>query len=142
MKVDLLRKLIREEVRAAVKEELQEVITEAIKIASKPAIEETSVVATPKKVNITPSAVRAGQDPIMSMLEQTRVNMTNEEYRNVLNMNSSMVSQPATANTIASQMNIAAGNQPGIDISNLGFVNKAKAILDASKIKDLERRGA
>ena len=36
MKLDQLRKVIREEVRAAIKEELQEVLTEAVKIASAP----------------------------------------------------------------------------------------------------------
>ena len=36
MKLDQLRKIIREEVRAAVKEELQEVMNEAVKIASTP----------------------------------------------------------------------------------------------------------
>ena len=36
MKLDQLRKIIREEVRAAVKEELQDVINEAVKIASTP----------------------------------------------------------------------------------------------------------
>ena len=36
MKLDQLRKIIREEVRAAVKEELQEVMNEAVKIASAP----------------------------------------------------------------------------------------------------------
>ena len=36
MKLDQLRKIIREEVRAAVKEELQEVMNEAVKAASTP----------------------------------------------------------------------------------------------------------
>ena len=36
MKLDQLRKIIREEVRAAVKEELQEVMNEAVKVASTP----------------------------------------------------------------------------------------------------------
>ena len=36
MKLDQLRKIIREEVRAAVKEELQEMLNEAVKHASKP----------------------------------------------------------------------------------------------------------
>ena len=42
MKVDVLRKLIREEVRAAIKEELSEVLTEAVKIASAPVKETKS----------------------------------------------------------------------------------------------------
>ena len=36
MKLDQLRKIIREEVRAAVKEELQEVMNEAVRVASTP----------------------------------------------------------------------------------------------------------
>ena len=36
MKIDQLRKIIREEVRAAVKEELQDMLTEAVKVASTP----------------------------------------------------------------------------------------------------------
>ena len=36
MKIDQLRKIIREEVRSAVKEELQEDINEAVKVASTP----------------------------------------------------------------------------------------------------------
>lgn len=140
MKVELLRKLIREEVRAAVKEELQDVMTEAVRIASTPATEKSSVVATPKKVTAVPTQVRKGQDSITAMLEQTKANMTNEEYKNVLNMNSSMVSQPAMAQTMMTQMNRAAGNQVGIDISQLDFVGKAKQVLDAANQKDLQRR--
>ena len=36
MKLEQLRKIIREEVRAAVKEELQEMLNEAVKVASTP----------------------------------------------------------------------------------------------------------
>ena len=36
MKLDVLRKIIREEVRAAVKEELQDMLNEAVRYASKP----------------------------------------------------------------------------------------------------------
>jgi len=36
MKLELLRKVIREEVKAAMKEELQEIMNEAVKVASKP----------------------------------------------------------------------------------------------------------
>lgn len=139
MKVELLRKLIREEVRAAVKEELQEVMTEAVRIASTPSTQQASPTA-PKKVNAVPTRVKKGQDSITAMLEQTKANMTNEEYKNVLNMNSSMVSQPAMAQTMATQMSRAAGNQVGIDISQLDFVGKAKQVLDAANQKDLQRR--
>ena len=36
MKLDTLRKVIREEVKAAIKEELQDMLTEAVKVASTP----------------------------------------------------------------------------------------------------------
>jgi len=36
MKLDTLRKVIREEVKAAIKEELQDMLTEAVKVASEP----------------------------------------------------------------------------------------------------------
>ena len=36
MKLDQLRKIIREEVKAAVKEELQDMLTEAVRVASQP----------------------------------------------------------------------------------------------------------
>ena len=47
MKLDKLRQIIREEVRAAVKEELQDMLTEAVKIASTP--------ETKKPTNVYPA---------------------------------------------------------------------------------------
>ena len=70
--------------------------------------------------------------------------MTSKDYRTLVNADSSMVTGlPNTASTMATQMSMnAGGNQPGIDISNLDFVKKAKDVLvtseniDKSKIKD------
>jgi hypothetical protein len=42
---------------------------------------------------------------------------------------------PNMATSMANQMNMNAGRQPGLDISNLDFVTKAKAVLDASNKK-------
>ena len=124
MKLDILRKIIREEVKAAVKEELHDVLTEAVKIASTPISSTKPVVKyeKPKTGNIA------------EIMDLTKKSMTNEDYRTLVSANSSMVTGlPNTATTMASQMNMNAGNQPGIDISNLSFVNKAKQVLDASK---------
>ena len=124
MKLDILRKIIREEVKAAVKEELHDVLTEAVKIASTPISSTKPVVKyeKPKTGNIA------------EIMDMTKKSMTNEDYRTLVSANSSMVTGlPNTATTMASQMNMNAGNQPGIDISNLSFVNKAKQVLDASK---------
>jgi len=124
MKLDILRKIIREEVKAAVKEELHDVLTEAVKIASTPISSTKPVVKyeKPKTGNIA------------EIMDITKKSMTNEDYRTLVSANSSMVTGiPNTATTMASQMNMNAGNQPGIDISNLSFVNKAKQVLDASE---------
>ena len=124
MKLDILRKIIREEVKAAVKEELHDVLTEAVKIASTPISSTKPVVKyeKPKTGNIA------------EIMDMTKKSMTNEDYRTLVSANSSMgTGLPNTATTMASQMNMNAGNQPGIDISNLSFVNKAKQVLDASK---------
>ncbi len=135
MKLNQLRKIIREEVKAAVKEELQDILNEAVKVASTPTNEaKSSNVAMPKPSPTNP--VATGKKSIDEMLEQTANNMTNEEYRNVFTGTSDMVTgMPNMASTVANQMNMNSGNQPGLDISNLEFVNKAKAVLDLSNKK-------
>ncbi len=62
--------------------------------------------------------------------------MINEEYKNVFTGTSEMLTgMPNMASTMANQMNMNAVNQPGLDISNLDFVNKAKQVLDLSNKK-------
>ena len=70
------------------------------------------------------------------MLKQTQASMTNEEYKNVFAGTSDMVQgMPNMATSMANQMNMNAGRQPGLDISKLDFVSKAKSVLDASNKK-------
>ena len=67
MKLNQLRKIIREEVKSAVKEELQDMLTEAIKIASKP--------ETPIK---QPTTAGHRSNSITEMINQTRASMTSD----------------------------------------------------------------
>tara|TARA_Y100001972_G_C7611657_1_gene306637 strand:+ start:245 stop:646 length:402 start_codon:yes stop_codon:yes gene_type:complete len=128
MKLDILRKIIREEVKGAIKEELQEVLTEAVKVAS-----------TPKE---TPKPVVDFKKPkngnLAEMINMTKESMTASDYKTMISADSSMVTGlPNTASTMATQMSMNAGGvTPGLDISKLDFVKKAKDVLDASdKIK-------
>jgi len=132
MKLDQLRKIIREEVRAAVKEELQEVLTEAVKVASTP--------STPAKPVVKFNNAKTGT--LDEMLSMTKNSMTSKDYRTLVNADSSMVTGlPNTASTMATQMSMnAGGNQPGIDISNLDFVKKAKDVLVASENIDKSKK--
>src|SRR5210317_1345553 len=101
MKLDQLRKIIREEVRAAVKEELQDILNEAVKAASTPSggmkevpkgqkkkwsigksatLDEMLTNQKPKATNIKFS----NNKNIQSMLEMTKQSMTGEEYQQVI----------------------------------------------------------
>ena len=141
MKLNQLRKIIREEVKAAVKEELQDILNEAVKVASTPTNEAKSLntqMPTPTPTN----PVAGGSKSINEMLKQTADNMTNEDYKTVFNGSSDMVTgMPSMATSMANQMNMNAGNQPGLDIANLDFVKKAGAVFNASVTKDKQKAG-
>lgn len=145
MKLDQLTNLIRKEVRAAVREEVQDVIIEAVKIASTPtkAKPESTGYQPVKQKDISQTwstgKMNSGTVPIKELLNQTKVNMTGDDYKNVINANSGMVQKPNFAESVATQMNMSAGNQPVLDLSQLDFVQKAKAVLDKSYEKDRNR---
>ena len=138
MKLDQLRKIIREEVRAAVKKELQEMLTEAVKVASTPTKQVSQTYAEvpkgqPKKWSVGKSAT------LDEMLNATKADMTGEDATNFI---SSGVQKPNFASMMSTQMTMEnKGPMPGIDITKLDFVGKAKAVLDASMKKDKNRVG-
>ena len=142
MKLDQLRKIIREEVRSAVKDELQEMLNEAVKAASAPSTQEYKAVKQ-KDLKRTWSTGRMnpGTVPLEEMLNMTKEEMTSQDYRNVVNANSSLVKKPNFASGMAQSMGMTenTGPMPGIDISKLDFVSKAKAVLDKSYEKDRNR---
>ena len=143
MKLDQLRKIIREEVRAAIKEELQDVLTEAVKIASKPSNNSIQKFNEYKPINQkdlsrtwSTGELNKGTVPLEEMLQQTAATMTNTDYKSIVN-----AKPPTAAASMANQMGMTenTGPMPGIDISKLSFVNKAKAVLDKSYEKDKSR---
>mgnify|MGYP003313792264 CR=1 FL=1 len=142
MKLDQLRKIIREEVRSAVKDELQEMLNEAVKTASTPSSQEYKAVKQ-KDLKRTWSTGRMnpGTVPLEEMLSMTKQEMTGQDYNNVINADSSMVKKPNFASGMAQSMGMTEnqGPMPGIDISKLDFVGKAKAIYDKSLEKDKNR---
>lgn len=147
MKLDQLRKIIREEVRAAVKEELQEVMNEAVRIASAPNVEDTNKYkpVTQKDLSRTWSTgeMNSGTVPIQEMLNQTRATMTSAEYKNIYSGTSDMVQKPNFASMMASDMGMTEpkGPMPGLDISQFDFIKKAGAVYNASVEKDKQKAG-
>jgi len=136
MKLDQLRKIIREEVRSAVKEELQDVMNEAVKYASTP-YEKPVPKDQPKRWSVPP---RVGKSSLDEMLQQTASEMTRQDANNI--MSSSGVQKPNFASTMGNKMvRENNGPMPGIDISQLDFVSKAKSIYDAANKKTQFRTG-
>ena len=135
MKLNQLRKIIREEVKAAVKEELQEMLTEAVRVASQP-------VAKPS-VEKTPQPNSFSSDSLTEMLNQTKASMTNEEYKNVFTGTADMVQKPNFAEMMASNMGMVDSGRPapGLDISQFDFVKKAGEVYKASLEKDKQKAG-
>lgn len=140
MKLDQLRTIIREEIRSAIKDELQEVLTEAVKVASAP--QKQTFYQSPSSNPIqTEIAKPSKMNPIMKkkgtleeMLNQTRNEMTGEDYKTVISGTSDMVQRPNFASSMATKMGMS-GPQPGLDLSTLDFIQKAKQIFDKSNIK-------
>jgi hypothetical protein len=141
MKLDQLRKIIREEVKAAVKEELQEVMNEAVRVASQPQVNE--VVKQPLKPIQVKKPVPTSSDPIMEMLNQTKASMTSDEYKNIYSGTSDMVQKPNFATTMASSMGMtdSRGPMPGLDISQFDFVKKAGQVYKKSVENDKQKFG-
>jgi len=139
MKLDQLRKIIREEVKAAVKEELQEMLNEAVKVASKPDTSAGYKPVTQKDISKTWSTgkINKGTVPLEEMINQTKAEMTNEDYKTIVNASSNMVPNFA-------QRQVNGGGGAGLDLNSIPGFNptKAKAILDAATKKDKFRQGA
>ena len=73
------------------------------------------------------------------MLNATRSEMTGQEASNFTNPG---VQKPNFASMMSNQMvRENNGPMPGIDISQLDFVSKAKSVLDAANKKDKQRTG-
>lgn len=117
MKVSQLKQLIKEAVKEAIKEELSE-----MKAPQAQPVQETVQQTSP---------VSTG-DPIQDMLAETRRNMSRDEFRNVMNVDST------SAQGFMGQTP-SMGQQPGLDLSKLDFAKKAGAIYKRSNEMDKQR---
>lgn len=141
MKLQQLRDVIGQEVKAAIKEELQDMLNEAVKIASQvqtetqqpKAVQEQFTNYQPKETNLYKTG-----DPIQDLLQETRTSMTGEQYRDVYAGTSNMVTKPNLSQTTASQID-ATGLEPGLDLNKLPFAKKAGAVFKKSLEKDKKR---
>ena len=136
MKASQFKELIKEAVREVLREEL------------------TSTTPPPpvqEQVKYKPTG-----NAMLDILNETRANMSTSEYRNIAggtlgsslaqsyNRSAFMPNQnltPASNDPNVVARSVASAPKIGIDISQLGFVNKAAAIVSTATKKDKERLG-
>lgn len=141
MKLEELKQIIRTEVKAAIREELKEILVEAVEIASRPennvkGEEKTSIEKIARPVLSSrgprPSVPKVG---IEAILESTRKSMTGEDLTALVGEGSRV--NTGAAVSVAHQMGFT--EEGGLDLSKLGFVKKAKTVLELAEQKDRER---
>tara|TARA_E500000318_G_scaffold24677_1_gene24805 strand:+ start:2134 stop:2574 length:441 start_codon:yes stop_codon:yes gene_type:complete len=145
MKLDQLRKIIREEVKSAIKEELQDMLNEAVRVASQPTNKPEEKLnqykpVTQDKVDQKWSVgkINPGTVPLSEMLNQTAANTSTSELSQIMGYSSP--SAPKMSTTVANQLQ-STGNMPGIDLSSIPGINNASKILKASYEKDKNKNG-
>lgn len=135
MKVELFKKIIKEAVKEVLQEELKDMLAEVVKKQQNIPTEGPTIFQEHKKVTSTQTP-KVGVNPLMDILNQTRQSMTKEDY-------SHLVEHNLTQQNPTGIGNVAENAQPqvGLDLTNLGFIKNAGAILKASNEKDKQRAG-
>lgn len=142
MNIKDLKKIIKEEVKSAVKEELQDMLTEAVKIASTPDKTETKGPVQENQhldnmVPSKPSNLFDSNSTLGSILNETRESMVQSNYTD--SSNNQTVSKPNFASYTAKSMGMTE-KEPGLDLSSLDFAAKAGEIYKRSLEKDKKRK--
>lgn len=137
MKLDLLKKLIKEAVSEAVREELGKILSEDVKPVQTQ-VQQVTKYAEHKPVVAKPVATG---NPIMDLMNETKYSMTQGEYQNLVSATSDMVSAPGMGMQTGLEQ-FKPGPEPGLDISQFDFMMRAGDVYKASVQKDKERFGA
>jgi len=138
MKASEFKKLIKEAVREVIKEEF-------------------SIPQEPVQEQVTEPKYKSTGNPMLDALNETRMGMTSEDYKNLNGgtLQSSMAQnfnraafmpqgraiKPASDDPQAVQAAVASAPKVGLDLSQLGFINKAAAIVNEADRKQKEKYG-
>jgi hypothetical protein len=137
MKLDLLKKLIKEAVSEAVREELGKILSEDVKPVQTQ-VQQVTKYAEHRPVIAKPVATG---NPLMDLMNETKYSMTQGEYQNLVSATSDMVSAPGMGMQTGLEQ-FRTGPEPGLDISQFDFMMRAGDVYKASVQKDKERFGA
>jgi hypothetical protein len=138
MKASEFKNLIKEAVREAIREELSGV--------KNPLHEQLQ--DTPPPPPVKQPVQFPGGNPLMEALNMTSKSMTSEDYRSIVTGTSSMsqmfdrsafmpkqVIKPVSDDPRAVAQAIASAPKTGLDLSQLGFINRAAAIVNLADKK-------
>ena len=128
MKVSQLKNLIKEAVKEAIQEELGSMQTAA-------PVQEVKNITPPPPPPVAPK--KTG-NPILDALNETKYNTSTEEFRTMINANSSMVQAPGLG---MQAQGMPSGPQPGLDLSQLDFTKNAGAIFKKANELDKAKHG-
>jgi len=136
MKLDLLKKLIKEAVSEAVREELGKILSEDVQPV------QTLAGTATKYESYRPVVARPVPtgDPIADLMNETKYSMTQGEYQSIVSATSDMVQAPGLGMNPTQQFR--QGPEPGLDITQFDFMMKAGEVYKASIEKDKQRFGA
>ena len=137
MKLELLKKLIKEAVGEAVREELSKILSEDVKPVQ--TLAHTTTTKYEKHRPVIARPVPTG-DPIADLMNETKYSMTQGEYQSMVSATSDMVQAPGLGMNPIQQFR--QGPEPGLDITQFDFMMKAGEVYKASIEKDKQRFGA
>lgn len=135
MKVELFKKIIKEAVKEVLQEELRGILSEVAKRQQDIPSTKPTIFQEYRKIPSTETP-EVRTNPLMEILNQTRQSMTKEDYSHLVG--NSLTQQPPT---IVDNISENKTPQVGLDLTNLGFIKNAGAILKASNEKDKQRIG-
>lgn len=126
-KLEVLRKLIREEVRSVIREEVVPLLKENI-TTSKPTVSKTYTNSLKEELTKSKKIkVNSTGDPIMDILNETKMGMTTEDFRTVFNGESllaqgfpSMMTNPISQTQVVESVDqMLASSRPASDVSQV-----------------------
>jgi hypothetical protein len=125
-KLDVLRKIIREEVRGVIREELSHILKENINNNS--SIKHINNSTKHQLSKSIKSKIEETSDPIMDILNETRMNMTGDDYRTIMNADSNMAQG-------FGEYSMSTNRQPTVVESVDQMLANAKPAGDLSQVK-------
>lgn len=126
-KLDALRKIIREEVRTVIREELSSLIKENNPTIIKPTNKTYTNTLKEEVIKSKKTKLVSTGDPIFDILNETQMNMTQDDYRSVFNGNSNvaqgfpsmMTNNSAEVPVVESVDQMLANARPASDVSQV-----------------------